>query len=145
MVIPGKIKDILNDQKNDGLINYVMYDNVRSFNQRLDRIDNTVEPVALFYVLTNWNYDISYGEVREGARIFIYFVSRAKFDGTAEDNALIVENMESIARDFISRVIDDGEFSVESARVDAATPEFDGHWDGVRLNLDIKQKRGECI
>ncbi len=137
----NKVLDILNNIES---IQTVLFDNGHSSNVRIDRNST---PAALLYTLPDWTLDISKGTAREKADIQVFFFDRVNFDSKAEDKLQIFENMNSLARDFISELLSDNEIRVldDEVNIKAVYGEFDAFVCGCVVNITIEEKQGECL
>ena len=77
MIIPTKVLEILETMRVAGDISTIMYDSPNSANVRLD---DSPEPIALLYLISDWDIDIEHGVSKEIATVKLFFAKRAEFD-----------------------------------------------------------------
>lgn len=151
MIIVDKIRTILNSMlppqtpvEGTEYVKYVMYDSSFSANVRIDR---NPSPIALLYLLSDWQIDVSRGTKKEGAEIQVFFADRAKFDCKGEDKDSIVKRMETLALDFISRVLAEKSLAVvdDTVKMRSSYGQFDAFMVGVSVTLRLEERQGSCI
>ena len=141
MVIIDKIKSILNDIDS---IKSIIYDSGFSSNVRIDR---SVDPIAILYLLTDWYLNISTGLQKEQADIEVFFCKRAKLDQKGEEKDIIVNECAEIAKEFIARVLEDKSIEVldDSINMRSSYGRFDSFAVGVSVKIRLAEKQGTCI
>lgn len=142
MVLVQKVLDILNSIED---IETVIYDSGFSANVRVDR---KPAPYAIFYLLSDWNIDLSKGTaVKEIANIQIFFADTANFDAKGEDKDVIVNRMEGLARDFIRRLLEDRSIKIldDTIKVQSTYGKFDKFLVGTTLNIKIEERKAQCL
>lgn len=152
MTLVNKILDILNSMltpetpvQGVEYLNTVIYDSGFSANVRVDRKPS---PYAIFYLLSDWNIDLSKGSaVKEIANIQIFFADRANFDAKGEEKDLIVMRMELLAREFIRKVLEDRSIQIvdDQIRLQSSYGKFDAFLVGVTLNMKIEERQASCL
>ena len=141
MIITDKIRAILEQMSG---VETVLYDSAWSTNVRIDRRPT---PAALLYMLSDWDIDISSGTAREEAQIQVFFFDRAKLDQTGEEKDLIVSQMETLAREFITIVLGDKSMIVkeDAIKLRSCMGRFDAFCVGVTVEMTLAMKHGSCI
>ena len=152
MVLVNKILSILNsmlppENPAEGVeyLQTVMYDSGFSANVRIDRKPC---PLALFYLLNDWNIDLSKtNAVKEQANIQIFFADVASFDAKGEDKDLIVSRMEAQAREFIRKVLADRSIVIvdDKIRIQSCYGKFDKFVVGVTVEMKIEERQPSCL
>ena len=152
MVLVQKILDILNSmltpetpEQGVEYLNTVIYDSGFSASVRVDR---KPAPYAIFYLLSDWNIDLSKGTaVKEIANIQIFFADTANFDAKGEDKDVIVNRMEGLARDFIRRLLEDRSIKIldDTIKVQSTYGKFDKFLVGTTLNIKIEERQAQCL
>lgn len=123
----------------------ILYDSGFSANVRIDR---KPMPMALVYLLTDWNIDLSHGiAVKEQANIQVFFADVANFDAKGEDKDIIVNRMIALAREFLSKVLADKSIKLtdDVIRIQSSYGKFDKFVVGVTLNLKIEERQASCL
>lgn len=125
-------------------LKHAMYDSGFSANIRIDR---NPTPAALFYLLSDWNLDVSSSTVRESANIEVFFFDVCDFNTTGEKKDIIIQNMETLARDFISRILDDHSIRIvsDSIKIESSYGKFDKFCVGVSVNMKIEERQASCL
>ena len=125
-------------------LKYAMYDSGFSGNIRIDR---NPTPAALFYLLSDWDLDITNATVKESANIEVFFFDVCDFNTTGEKKDIIIQNMEILAKDFISRILDDHTIRIvsDSIRIQSSYGKFDKFCVGVSVNLKIEERQASCL
>ena len=150
MKLVNKVKTILSGmvpstQPQTGpYLKTVMYDSGFSANVRIDR---NPTPAALFYLLSDWNLDVTTQTVRESANIEVFFFDVCQLDAKGETKDAIIQNMEILAKDFISRILEDKSIRMvgDSVRIQSSYGKFDKFCVGVAVNLKIEEKQASCL
>lgn len=144
MLIPDQILSTLQIMKTNGKINTIIYDSANSANVR---IDDSVEPIAILYLISDWNVDIRHGISKEIANIRIFFGKRAEFDIKGEDKDIIVDEMLIIGKNFINEIKNNTSIRIVDDRIKIRNVwgKFDSFLCGVEIVVQVEQKQGECI
>lgn len=141
MNIKDKIITILNSISD---LKTIIYDSGYSSNVRLDR--GSV-PACIFYLIKDYELDLSKGIQREIANIQLFFCDRVNLDAKGEEKDVIVENMSIIAKEFLYKLIAEGNLNIENDSVKLRTTwgEFDCFVAGMNIELKISEKQGSCL
>lgn len=141
MIIIDKVLTILRSITS---IKTVLYQSGFSSNVTLDRKEG---PIALTYLMTDYDIDISKGVAKESTNIEIFFCNRTQFDITGDKKDSLMNEMSLIAREFLSKLLADKDIYVvdDSIRVRCSYGKFDCHVAGVSLNLRLEERQGDCI
>lgn len=152
MRIVNKVLDILNgmlppENPEQGVeyINTVIYDSGFSANLRIDRKNG---PYAIFYLLSNWEIDLSNTtSVKEEADIQVFFCDKANLDAKGEDKDIIIARMETLARTFIGEILSDRTIEITDNKVKmfSSYGNFDKFVVGVSVNFKLKARQAECL
>ena len=141
MIIIDKVLTILRSMTS---IKTVLYQSGFSANVTLDRKEG---PIALTYLMTDYDIDISKGVAKESTNIEIFFCNRTKLDITGDQKDTLINGMSLIAREFLSKLLADKAIYVvdDSIKVRCNYGKFDCFVAGVSLNLRLKERQGDCI
>lgn len=150
MTLVTKVLDILNGMipttppSSGPYLKTVMYDSGFSANVRIDR---KPVPAALFYLLSDWSLDVSTSTVKESAEIEVFFFDVCDFNATGEKKDEIIQDMEILAKDFISAILADSTMKLVSdkVRIQSSYGKFDKFCVGVAVNLRIEEKQAHCL
>lgn len=141
MTLVNKIKSILESISG---VKTVIYDSGFSANQRIDRKPT---PAALLYLLTDWSIDVSKGTAKEAAEAEVFFFDASKLDATGEQKDITVNEMETLALEFIAKVMSEKSISVkdDTIRMRSTYGKFDKFCVGVSVHIKLEEKQGTCI
>lgn len=150
MTLVTKVLDILNGMipttppLTGPYLKTVFYDSGFSANVRIDR---KPVPAALFYLLSDWSLDVSTSTVKESAEIEVFFFDVCDFNATGEKKDEIIQDMEILAKDFISAILADSTMKLVSdkVRIQSSYGKFDKFCVGVAVNLRIEEKQAHCL
>lgn len=144
MLIPDQILATLQTMKTNGKINTIIYDSANSANVR---IDDSADPIAILYLISDWNVDVRHGIAKEIANIRIFFGKRAEFDIKGEDKDIIVDDMLLIGKYFINEINNNSVIRIIDDRIKIRNVwgKFDSFLCGVEIIVQVEQKQGECI
>lgn len=150
MTLVTKVLDILNGMipttppSSGPYLKTVMYDSGFSANVRIDR---KPVPAALFYLLSDWSLDVTTATVKESAEIEVFFFDVCDFNATGEKKDAIIQDMEILAKDFISAILADSTMKLVSdkVRIQSSYGKFDKFCVGVAVNLRIEEKQAHCL
>lgn len=152
MRIVDKVLDILNGMlppenpvEGKEYVKTVIYDSGFSSNLRIDR---KTAPYAIFYLLSNWNIDITNTtSMKEEADIQVFFCDKADLDAKGEDKDIIITRMELLAREFIREVLNDRSLEIveDKIRLQSSYGSFDKFVVGVSANFKVQMRKPECL
>lgn len=152
MVLVSKVLTILNSMltpespiEGQEYLNTVMYDSGFSANVRIDR---KPMPMALLYLLNDWTIDLTKATaVKEQANLQIFFADVANFDSKGEDKDIIVSRMETLAKEFIRKVLEDRSIVIvdDKIKIQSSYGKFDKFVVGVTVNLKIEERQPSCL
>ena len=144
MIIPTKVLEILETMRVAGDISTIMYDSPNSANVRLD---DSPEPIALLYLISDWDIDIEHGVSKEIATVKLFFAKRAEFDVKGEEKDLIVSEMSLLGREFISNLLAEHDLRVvdDVIHMRNVWGKYDSFVCGVEISVKIEQKQGSCL
>ena len=121
-----------------------MYDSGFSANVRIDRKEG---PYALLYLLSDWAIDVSKGTAKESAEAEVFFFNTAKLDATGEEKDITVNEMETLALEFIGKVMSDRSVSVidDKIKMRSTYGRFDKFCVGVSVHIKLEERQGTCL
>lgn len=128
----------------DPYLKYVMYDSGWSANVRVDR---NPTPAALLYLLSDWKLDVSTQTVKESANMQIFFFDVTNLDAKGEEKDLVVQRMETLAKEFIANILADKTIVIKSdkIKIESAYGRFDKFVCGVTVQLEIEERQPSCL
>lgn len=151
MILVDKIRAILNSMlppetpiEGTEYVKTVFYSSSWDANLRIDR---NPSPIALLFLLSDWSINIASGTKKESAQLQVFFADRAKFDSTGEQKDVIVKRMETLATEFISRVLADKSIRIvdDDVKMRSSYGQFDAFVVGVSVTLRLEERQGSCI
>lgn len=125
-------------------IQTIIYDSGFSANVRIDR---KTSPIALVYMLSDWTLNTNSTSYTEEANIQVFFCDRANFDSIGESKDVIVQRMESIAKQFLSLILSDRTIKLvdDKVKIKSSYGKFDSFVVGVTVNLKIEERQPSCL
>lgn len=151
MQITDKILEILNGMLctepevcSGSCLQTVIYDTEYSTNVRIDRKQT---PAALFYSLPSFTVTGKNGLRKDSAEIEVFFFDRCTFAAKGETTKTVMDRVEPIALEFITRIMSEPTLVVENDNIEvvAAVGKFDANVAGWSVQMRITEKQGRCL
>lgn len=122
------------------------YNDMATSNVKLD--NKKPSPTAVFYQVTDFEYDLRTGIRREKANILVAFLQKEnKLDADGLEQDQIIKEMSDIAFEFMSKVMSEGSLRIlnDKIKLKSTFLRSDSNRTGVVLELELEEKSGTCF
>lgn len=141
-----KIIEILDELVSTQWLNSYQYNNAFVANIKLDT--KLPSPTAIFYQVTDYDYNLKNSKYRETISINISFLDKeSKLDNDGLKQQEIIDRMKDIALQFVQKIesLKDYDIVEDTIKMRSVYLRTDSNRSGINLQISLKEKQPHCL